>query len=93
MRLWHLAPGRQLVELAAAGPLGLATVLGGWFRLSPAEHVPNPDLLCLHLATAQGPGGTAWQVLPFAGLEHWLNSPEKVRRALAGDPVAPADLS
>jgi WD40 repeat protein len=92
VRLWDSETGELLAIFQAWEEMGLTTVPGGWFLHSPRSQPLDPHRLRLLVARPGPTPDRCWHVLPLGGLGRYLESPERVRAALAGERQPPAVL-
>jgi WD40 repeat protein len=72
--------------------LNVATAPGGWFLQSPPSLPLDPRRYRLLVSPRTTNPDRGWRVLPLGGLARYLQSPERVRAALAGESQPPPVL-
>jgi WD40 repeat protein/uncharacterized protein YjbI with pentapeptide repeats len=92
VEIWDRQTGELRATFQAWERQGLAAVPGGWFHHSPSSNSLDPRRFRLLVADPQPGPARGWRVLPLGGLSRYLESPERVRAALAGERQPPAIL-
>jgi len=93
LHLFEMATGKLVTSLLLRGEPAVVTMPGGWFSRLPRLAKLDTRQLRLLVAPQSAASERSWRVLPLGGLTRWLERPEKIKAALAGEHVAPPDFT
>jgi hypothetical protein len=91
VRVWNWQ-GRLLAALAARNDLPLITLPEGWCHHFPRSTPLDSKRFRLQLAPRWAGPYRDWRSWPLAGLGRWLERPDYVAAALAGEEVPEVDF-
>ena len=91
IHLFETATGELVATLLARDDAFITHLPGGWYASTTPAPIDTRDYRLLVASPSEGPE-RAWTPLPIGGLSQWLDRPDLVRAALAGERVPPPEL-